>query len=169
MTWALIYYVHYRFPLYIRFRGSLSLFDSDPGKLFSYYSNCLLLLQMWFCFYYISRLLWFNEKCSELWDQRKQAKQWLQEPSKIKRDYLKVKINELEMHSKNKNIRYLCRGINEFKKVYQPRTNLVKDENDDLLADSYNFLNRWKNCSLSYWMYIGTVLLDRYKYIQLTC
>jgi hypothetical protein len=30
--------------------------------------------------------------------------------------------------------------------VYQPRNNLVKDENGDLLADSHNSLNRWKNC-----------------------
>jgi hypothetical protein len=32
----------------------------------------------------------------------------------------------------------LCRGINEFKKGYQHRTNLVKDENSDLLADSHS-------------------------------
>jgi hypothetical protein len=28
---------------------------------------------------------------------------------------------------------------------YQPRKNLVNDENGDLLADSHNILNRWKN------------------------
>jgi hypothetical protein len=28
---------------------------------------------------------------------------------------------------------------------YQPRNNLAKDENGDLLADSHNILNRWKN------------------------
>jgi hypothetical protein len=28
---------------------------------------------------------------------------------------------------------------------YQPRNNLVKDENVDILADSDNNLNRWKN------------------------
>jgi hypothetical protein len=28
---------------------------------------------------------------------------------------------------------------------YKPRNNLVKDENGDLLADSHNILNRWKN------------------------
>jgi hypothetical protein len=39
----------------------------------------------------------------------------------------------------------LFRGINEFKKDYQPRNNLMKDENCDLLADSHNILNRWKN------------------------
>jgi hypothetical protein len=34
-----------------------------------------------------------------------------------KREYLKGKINELETNSKNKNIRDLYRGINEFKKA----------------------------------------------------
>jgi hypothetical protein len=55
------------------------------------------------------------------------------------------KISELATNNKNKNIRDLYRGINEFMKGYQPRTNLVKDENGDLLADSYTILNRWKN------------------------
>jgi hypothetical protein len=35
-----------------------------------------------------------------------------------KREYLKDKINELESNSKNKNIRTLYRGINEFKNGY---------------------------------------------------
>jgi TATA-binding protein-associated factor Taf7 len=42
---------------------------------------------------------------------------------KKKREYLKDKINELESNIKNK-IRDLYRGINKFKKGYQPRTNL---------------------------------------------
>jgi hypothetical protein len=58
---------------------------------------------------------------------------------------LRDKINELAIHNKNKNIRDLYREINEFKKGYQPRTNLVWDENGDLFADSYNILNRQKN------------------------
>jgi hypothetical protein len=61
------------------------------------------------------------------------------------REYLKDKINELESNSKNKNIRDLDRGINEFKKGYQPRTNLVKDERGDILADPHKILNSWKN------------------------
>jgi hypothetical protein len=108
---------------------------------------------------------WFDEECSELVDRRKQAKlQWLQDPSeanednlsdvrrdasrhfrKKKRGYLKDKINELESDSKNKNIRDMYRGINEFKKGYQPRTNLVKVERGDLLAYPHKILNRWKN------------------------
>jgi hypothetical protein len=50
-----------------------------------------------------------------------------------------------ETNNKNKNIRYLYRGINEFKKGYQPRTNRIKAENGDHLADSHSILNRWKN------------------------
>jgi hypothetical protein len=48
-------------------------------------------------------------------------------------------------NSKNKNIRDLHRGINEFKRDYQPQSKLVKDEDGDLLADSDNIFNRWKN------------------------
>jgi hypothetical protein len=79
---------------------------------------------------------WFDDECSKLIDQWKQAKlQWLQNPSQIngdnlknlrhetsrtfrnkKRKYLKSKINELETNNKNKNIRDLYRSINEFKK-----------------------------------------------------
>jgi hypothetical protein len=35
--------------------------------------------------------------------------------------------------------------MNEFKEGNQPRTNYVKDENGELLADFHNILNRWKN------------------------
>jgi hypothetical protein len=41
----------------------------------------------------------------------------------------------------------LYRGINDFKRDYQSRSNLVKDENGDLLADSHIILNTWKNYS----------------------
>jgi hypothetical protein len=49
------------------------------------------------------------------------------------------------MNSINTNIRDLCRGINEFMKGYESRTNFVNDEKGDLLAESRNILNRWKN------------------------
>jgi hypothetical protein len=107
----------------------------------------------------------FDEACSKLLDERKGAKlQWLQDPNEVngdnlnnvrreasrhfrnkKREYLKDKINELATNSKNKNIRDLYRGINVFQRDYQPRNNLMKDGNGDLLADSHNILNRWKN------------------------
>jgi hypothetical protein len=104
----------------------------------------------------------FDDECLKLIDRRKQAKlQWLQNPSQVngdnmnnvkreasrtfrtkKREYLKNKINELETKSNNKNIRDLYRGIKEFKKGYQPRTNKVKYKNGHLLADSHSILNR---------------------------
>jgi hypothetical protein len=63
---------------------------------------------------------------------------------------VKDKLNELATNSKNKNIRDLYRGINECKRDYQPRNYLMKDENGDMLANSRNILNSWKNYFLSY-------------------
>jgi len=55
-----------------------------------------------------------------------------------KKEYLKVKSEELETNHKIKNIRDLYRGINDFKKGYQPRTNIVKEEKGDWVANSNN-------------------------------
>jgi hypothetical protein len=94
--------------------------------------------------------LWFDEGCSELLVQRKQTKlQWLLNPSIINGNkqnnvkceasrHLKHKIKDLATNSKNKNIRDLYRGINEFKRGYQPRNNRVKNENGHLLTDFHN-------------------------------
>jgi hypothetical protein len=62
-----------------------------------------------------------------------------------KREYLKDKITEVELSSKNKNIRDLYRGITKFKEGYQPTTNLVNDERDNFLADLKKILIRCKN------------------------
>ena len=51
----------------------------------------------------------------------------------------------IETNSKLKNIRGLYRGISDFKKGYQPRTNIVKDENYDLVTDCHNILAGWRN------------------------
>jgi hypothetical protein len=58
---------------------------------------------------------------------------------------LKGKINDLETNSKKQKFRDLYRGINEFKKEYQPKINIIKDENGNLLTDPQNVLNSWKN------------------------
>jgi hypothetical protein len=107
----------------------------------------------------------FDAERAKYLDKMKQAKiQWLQIPNQSngdnlnnvireasrhfrnkKKEYLKAKVNELETNSKNKNIRDLCRGINDFKRGYQPRTNVVKDEKGDLVADSHSMLARWRN------------------------
>jgi len=61
-----------------------------------------------------------------------------------KKKYMKAKIEELENISKIKtNIRDLCRGVNDFRKGYRPRTNIVKNEKGDLVADSHSILARW--------------------------
>jgi hypothetical protein len=55
---------------------------------------------------------------------------------------LKGTVNELSTDSKNRNIKNLCIGINEFQKGFQLTPNLVKDESGDLLADFNSILNR---------------------------
>ena len=62
-----------------------------------------------------------------------------------KKAYLKAKIENLETNSKIENIRDLYRGISDFKKGYQPRTNIVKDETGDLVTGSYSILARWRD------------------------
>jgi hypothetical protein len=69
----------------------------------------------------------------------------LADNKKIKKAYLKSKIEELETTSKINNIRDMYRGIIDVKRGYQPRTRIVKDEKGDLVADSHNIMVRWKN------------------------
>jgi hypothetical protein len=117
------------------------------------------------CFELKKLMPWFDKGCSTLLVERKQAKlQCIQDPSEIngdnlnnvrceasrllrnkKREYLNDKINEFATNSMNKKIRDVYRGINKSKNGYKPRNNLVKDENGDLLEDSQNILNKWKN------------------------
>jgi hypothetical protein len=47
---------------------------------------------------------------------------------------MREKINEFATNSKNKNNRGLYRGINEFKRGFQPRNKLVKDENSNIIV-----------------------------------
>ena len=51
---------------------------------------------------------------------------------------LRAKIDDLEINSKIKNIGNLYKGISDFKKSYQPRTNIVKDEKGDLVKDTHS-------------------------------
>jgi hypothetical protein len=64
---------------------------------------------------------------------------------KKKMEYLKGKINGLEINNKNNNFRDMYRGINEFKQGYQPRIYIKKDENGNLPGVLQSVLNRWKN------------------------
>jgi hypothetical protein len=49
-----------------------------------------------------------------------------------------ISVNELATSNRNRNIRDLYRGINEFQKGYQPRNNLVTNEKGGLLAECHN-------------------------------
>ena len=105
---------------------------------------------------------WYDEECLGFLDQRKRAKmQWIQDPCQSnvdilnnerrevsrhfrnqKKAYLRAKIEELETNNKIQNFRDLYRGIIDFKKGYQPRCNIVKDEKGDLVADSHGIVAR---------------------------
>ena len=50
---------------------------------------------------------------------------------------------ELETNSKINKVRDLYRGINDFKKRYQLRTTVVKDEKGDLVADPHSIMVKW--------------------------
>jgi 5-methylcytosine-specific restriction endonuclease McrBC GTP-binding regulatory subunit McrB len=57
---------------------------------------------------------WFDEGCSKLLDQRKQAKlQWLQDASEVNGDNLNNLIREASRHFRNKKREYLKDKINE--------------------------------------------------------
>jgi len=87
--------------------------------------------------------------------------QWMQDPSQSDVDnlnnvrpdasrhfrnkkevYLETKVEELETNSK---IRKILRSCVDFKKGYQPRTNIVKGEKGNLVADSHIILDGWRN------------------------
>ena len=98
-------------------------------------------------------------------DQRKQVKmQWLQDPNQSnvdnlnnvrravsgqfrnkKKEYLKAIIEDLETTSKIQNTRHFYRGINDFKKGYQPVTNTIRNEKGDIVTVSHSILPRWRN------------------------
>ena len=84
--------------------------------------------------------------------------QWIQDPSQnnVRREVsrhfrnkkkacMRAKIEELKTNNKIQNIRDLDRSINDFKKGYQSRRNIVKDEKGDLVADSHSIVARWRN------------------------
>ena len=75
-------------------------------------------------------------------------------------------MRNLENNSKIKNIRDLYRGINEFKKGYQPRNNIAKDDKGDLVAEFHSILARWRNYFSQILNYKGLMTLGREKYTQ---
>ena len=83
-----------------------------------------------------------------------------------KKEYLKVKIYELENNSKIKTIRDLYRSISDYTKGYQPRTNIVKVRRVIWLQTPTEFWLGGASISLSFSMYMGLMMLGRQKYTQ---
>ena len=54
---------------------------------------------------------------------------------------MKEKVNKIEENSKNKNIREMYKGINEFKKSYQLRVNVIKKHDGTIVADTTTILS----------------------------
>ena len=65
-----------------------------------------------------------------------------------------------------KNMRDLYRGINDFKKGYHPRTNIVKDDKGDFVTDCLSVLVVVATITLRYSVYMELVVLGREKYTQ---
>jgi hypothetical protein len=57
---------------------------------------------------------------------------------------LKPETEELETKSKIKIFRDLYRGISDFKKGYEPRTIIAKDEKGDMVENSHSNLTSWR-------------------------
>ena len=85
---------------------------------------------------------------------------------KKEKAYLKAKIEKFETNSKIKHIRESYRGISDFKKDYQPRTNIIRDEKGDLVTDCHSILARWRNHTLIFSMHMSLVMLGKQKYTQ---
>ena len=57
---------------------------------------------------------------------------------------MKAKVNKLEENSKNKNIREMYKGINEFKKGYQPHAYVIKKHGSTIVADTTSISSSWE-------------------------
>jgi hypothetical protein len=84
-----------------------------------------------------------------------------------KREHLMKKLMSLEQTVRTK-VSETYTGINESKNGYCHRTNIVKDENGDLLADSHSILKRWKNYFCQVLNVLALMMLSRLKCIQLS-
>jgi len=65
--------------------------------------------------------------------------------------------------SKIKNIRDLYKGINDFKKGYQPRFHRVQNDKGDLVTECQSISAKWRNqfSQLFNVVYMGLVMLRR--------
>jgi hypothetical protein len=83
-----------------------------------------------------------------------------------KKEYLKVKIDELETNSVIKKIGDLHWSINDVKKGYKSRRNIVRDKKSDFVTDFHSILDRWRNRFSQLLNVIVSVIIGRQKYTQ---
>ncbi|XP_033231545.1 craniofacial development protein 2-like, partial [Belonocnema kinseyi] len=108
---------------------------------------------------------WFDEEC-ELWFEERSKARIISLQNKCvethrkyieickntsrfyrrkKREWEKNEILAIENHKKQNNTREMYRGINSIRKGFQSRTDVIRDENGNLVADATEGLNLWKN------------------------
>ena len=93
-----------------------------------------------------ARIAWLTKNTDETRNQFINIRQAAHNMFKNKkRQYLKRKIEEINENCQNNNVRDMYKGINNFRKGFQATTEMVKDENDNLITDSSGVLNTWKN------------------------
>ena len=56
---------------------------------------------------------------------------------------MKKKVNKHEENRRNKNIREMYKGINEFEKGYQTHIYMIKKDDGAIVADTTNILFEW--------------------------
>jgi len=61
-----------------------------------------------------------------------------------KMEYLQAKVTNLKL-TVTQRISHLYRGINDFKKGYQPRTNVIKDDKSDVVTGYHSIFAKWRN------------------------
>ena len=61
-----------------------------------------------------------------------------------KRELLNAHINEVENNRRNRRTREQYKGVSEVRKGYQPRSNMVRDKNGNMLVNEEQIKDRWK-------------------------
>lgn len=59
--------------------------------------------------------------------------------------FLKRKIEEIDENCHRNNVRGMYMGINNFRKRFQARTEVIKDDNENFITDPTRVINTWKN------------------------
>ena len=77
---------------------------------------------------------------------------------------MEVKFNELETNIKDKNFRDSYMDINGFKNLYQPTTDIVKNDKGDQVLDIHSIWVSGGIIFLNYWKYVVSMSSETEKH-----